>query len=167
MDEQYEKIKRTLDDKSLDSTFFSSVAGTKQIPVESLGFLGANTTLDEFLQEMKRHGLTVTITVTSNERPGYTPTEEEVRSVPLSPVLEDTPENREHYLKLREMAQEKLGETGYIQSLLEQGTPKANFPVDETALEKLNAASYQGEFGQLRDLSKQLKKRTGPEGGNT
>lgn len=165
MDEQYEKIKKTLDDKSLDSTFFSSVIGSDQIPLESLGFLGANTTLDEFLRELNRRGLTVTIAPSNPAPPNYEPTPEEVEQVPLSPVLENSAKTREHYLKLREMAQEKLGETGYIQSLLEQEASRPDLPVDEAALEKLNAASYQGDFGELRELSKELKKESAPKGG--
>ena len=74
--------------------------------------------------------------------------------------MEDTAKNREQYLKMRNMAQEKLRDTGYMQSLMEQEKRAPNLPVDESALEILNSASYQGEFGQLSELSKDLKKQT-------
>lgn len=165
MDKEYEKIKKTLNEKCIDSSFFSSVVGSDLIPMESLGFFGANTTLSEFLEELKRHGLTVSISASDNRRTDYTPTQKEIENVSLTPAIEDTSKNREQYLKMRNIAQEKLRDTGYMQALMEQEEHTSNLPVDESALEILNAASYQGEFGQLSELSKDLKKQDNKEKG--
>ena len=81
-----------------------------------------------------------------------------ISSVHLASAVEDTAESRERYLKVREKAQQKLGETGYIQALMESGTGIRQAVIDEAALRELNTASYQGDFGELRDLSQQLKK---------
>lgn len=158
MDSSYEVMKKKLEEKTQDSMFFSSILGADQIPVEALAALGSNVTLEEFLAEMKKHNLDVSITSKRKEIEAEAPDEAALSSVHLTPAVEDTPESRERYLKLREKAQKKLGETGYIQSFLEAGSAEPQGPIDEAALTQLNTASYQGEFGELRDLSQQLKK---------
>lgn len=157
MDNNYEAMKKKLEEKTGDSSFFSGILGMEQIPVEALAALGSNVSLEEFLAEMKRHGLEVRLA--PKRQPQVSPpTEEELAGLHLAPAVEDSPESRERYLKLREKAQQKLGDTGYIQSFLESGTGIRQAAIDETALTELNTASYQGEFGELRDLSKNLKK---------
>lgn len=158
MDNTYEVMKKKLEEKTGDSTFFSGMLGMEQIPIEALAALGSNVTLEEFLAEMKKHGLEVSIT-SKNRKPEVGPHDEVTTSdIHLSPAVEDSTESREHYFQLREKAQQKLGETGYIQSLMETGTSIRQSAIDEIALQELNTASYQGEFGELRGLSKHLKK---------
>lgn len=158
MDNNYESIKQKLEEKTGDSTFYSAILGMEKIPVESLAAMGSNVSLEEFLSEMKQHGLEVMIAPRRQPQDNPAPTEVDLDSVHLSSAVKDTPESRKRYLELREKAQQKLGETGYIQSFLETDTGDSQALIDETALKELNSASYQGDFGELRDLSKHLKK---------
>lgn len=158
LEQKYEEIKEQLDEKFGDSSFFSAITGTEEIPVETIGAMGPNVTLQEFLEEMKRHGLEVKISRKEEKSEEAEPTPQEVESVPIVPEMEDTPENREHYLKLRQKARDNLGDSGVIQAFLEKEPQEERAPVDEAALTNLNTASYQGEFSELRDLSKKLKK---------
>lgn len=158
MDNTYEVMKKKLEEKTGDSTFFSGMLGMEQIPTEALAALGSNVTLEEFLAEMKKHGLEVSIKSKSKERKTEPPDEAMISSVHLASAVEDTAESRERYLRVREKAQQKLGETGYIQALMESGTSTCQAVIDEVALRELNTASYQGDFGELRNLSQQLKK---------
>lgn len=155
--ENYEAMKQKLEEKTGDSGLFSSVLGLDSIPKESLGALGSNSTLEEFLSEMKRQGMEVIVAPKHRRDEPASPINENPEEIPIAPAVEDTPENRKHYSELKEMAREKLGETGFIEAVLETETADANAPVDETALEKLNTASYQGEFGALGELAKELK----------
>ena len=50
MDNTYEAMKKKLEEKTGDSTFFSGMLGMEQIPTEALAALGSNVTLEEFLQ---------------------------------------------------------------------------------------------------------------------
>lgn len=157
MDTSYEAMKKKLEEKTGDSGFFSGILGLEHIPTESLGAVGSNVSLEEFLSEMKRHGLEVTISPKKKKVPTPPPTEEELSKIPLSPEVENTLENRLHYAKIKEEAQRKLGgDTGFLQTILET-EQTAQVPVDEAALEDLNTASYLGEYNALRDLSKKLK----------
>lgn len=155
--ENYEAMKQKLEEKTGDSGLFSSVLGLDSIPKESLGALGSNTTMEEFLNEMKRQGMEVIVTPKRRQEEPASPTDEELEEIPIAAPVEDTLENRRHYSELKEMAREKLGETGFLEAVLETEAADVNAPVDETALEKLNTASYQGEFGALGELAKELK----------
>ncbi|MDE6901767.1 MAG: hypothetical protein K2P22_03370 [Lachnospiraceae bacterium] len=158
MDNTYEAMKKKLEEKTGDSTFFSSILSSEQIPVEALAALGSNVTLEEFLAEMKKHDLEVFVTPKGKQQETEPHDEAALSGVHLALAVEDTPEGRERYLQMREKAQQRLGETGYIQSLLETESGIHQAVIDEQALKELNTASYQGDFGELRDLSKNLKK---------
>ncbi len=157
MDKNYEALKKKLEEKTGDSTPLTNAIEGTEIPLESLAAMGANMTLDSFLEEMKRHGLEVWI-APARKKPDDQPTEEEIGAVSLTDFLEATHENRERYLKLLHKARENLHDTGFIQAFLESGPSEGREPVNEEALDILNAASYQGDFGELRELSKKLKK---------
>ena len=86
------------------------------------------------------------------------PTRQELEDLKLNPAVEDTPENYERYWKNRKMAQDKMGQSVFVQSYLEQPEQQPGAPVNEQALDDLNAASYQGNYAELRELSKKLKK---------
>lgn len=156
MDNNIEKMQEKLEKKTKDSGIFPTLLGLEHIPTESLGALGANVSLEEFLAEMKRHGLEVSVSPKKKKVSALSPTEEELARIPLAPEVEDTPENRAHYAQIKEKAQEKLRDTGILQAFLEtEQSPPA--PVDEAALEELNTASYLGKYNALRNLSKKLK----------
>lgn len=158
MDTSYEAMKEKLEEKTRDSGIFPTLLGLEHIPEESLGALGSNVSLEEFLSEMKRHGLEVSVSPRKKKVKASTPppTAEELAKIPLSPEVEDTPENRARYAQMKDKAQRKLRDTGFIETVLE--TEQASqVPVDGAALEDLNTASYLGEYSTLRDLSKKLK----------
>ncbi len=176
----YEEIKEELDenlDHPQDNMFLSAVLGQDEISVETIAAMWPNVSMGEFLEEMKRRGLHVTISRKQKE-PAEKPSSQEetqkahpagnqkahpdeIQKVHLTGEMEDTLENRERYLKLREMAREKMGDSGMVESFLEKEPQSlADAPLPEEALEELNAASYQGNFGELGELSKKLKENT-------
>ncbi len=157
MDKNYEELKKKLEEKTGDSTPLTNAIEGTEIPLQSLAAMGANMTLESFLEEMKRQGLEVWITPVRKKTVAQ-PTEKEISAVLLTDFLESTHENRERYLKLLNKARENMHDTGFIQAFLERGTSDGREPVDEEALDILNAASYRGDFGELRELSKKLKK---------
>ena len=138
--------------------FLSAVMGQDEISIETVAAMWPNTTMSEFADEMKRHGLKISLSRKREEPNSSSPSPEEVENVHLVSEVEDTPENREHYLELREMAREKLGDSGIVESFLE-AEPVKHAPLDEAALEELNTASYQGNFGELEELSQKLKEK--------
>ncbi len=142
----------------LSSLIFESA----DITAEEIDKFSTTITLREFLREMSRRGLEVKVTAKKKETPqeAAEPTEEEIEEVVLTHAVADTPEHRAGYLKMLKKAKEKLLDSGLIQAYLEEEPAAHSAPLDEAALEKLNAASYQGDFGDLRDLSKDLKKDT-------
>ncbi len=157
----YNEIKEELDEnlgKPEDDMFLEAIMGKEEIPVEAVAAMWPNTTMSEFLQEMERHGMKVIISKKKQEAP--TPTPEEIENVHLVSEMEDTPENRERYLKMREMAREKLGESSIVEAFLENDPVDRDSALDEGALENLNTASYQGNFGELKELSQKLKEKT-------
>ncbi len=82
---------------------------------------------------------------------------DEWKKVHLTEELEDTPENRERFLKMRDMAREKLGDSAVVEAYLEHDPVDKDGALDEEALEELNTASYQGNFAELEELSRKLK----------
>ena len=159
--ELYEEIKEELDenlDHPQDNMFLAAVMGQEEISIETIAAMWPNTTMGEFAEEMKRHGLTLSLSRKKREEPKDSfPSPEEVERIHLTGEMEDTPENRKRYLKVREMAREKLGDSGIVESFLETEPVDQDAPLDEAALEELNAASYQGDFADLRELSQKLK----------
>ncbi len=134
------------------------------ITAEEIDKFSTTITLREFLREMSRRGLEVKVTAKKKApHPAAEPaepTEEEIEEVVLTHEVADTPEHRAGYLRMLKKAKEKLLDSGIIQAYLEEEPAAHHAVLDEAALEKLNAASYQGDFGDLRDLSKDLKKDT-------
>ena len=158
-EQNIEEKKKELQEKTGDTGFFTSIFGAEAIPVESLAAMGDNVTLAEFLDEMKKHGLSVSVSPKKKAEPRQL-TEEELAAIPLAPAVDDTAEGRKRYGQIRDEARAKLdGEIGFIQSVLEDETPDEHIPVDEAALEALTAAGYQGDFKELRKLAKNLKKK--------
>ena len=156
----YQEIKEELDenlDKPEDDMFLSAIMGQDELSIETIAAMWPNTTMSEFADEMKRHGLNVSVSRKKEEPKDSSPSPEEVKRIRLTGEMEDTPENRERYLKMREMARKKLGDSGIVESFLETEPVDQNAPLDESALEELNAASYQGDFADLKELSKKLK----------
>ena len=156
----YEEIKEELDenlDHPQDDMFLSAVMGQDEISIETIAAMWPNTTMSEFADEMKRHGLKISLFRKKEEPKASSPSPEEVENLHLVDEVADTPETREHYLELRKMARERLGDSGIVESFLEAEPVDKNAPLDESALEELNAASYQGAFGELKELSQKLK----------
>jgi len=146
-----------------NSEYFSLIFESADITAEEINKLSTTITLREFLREMSRRGLEVKVTAKKTAEPAAEPaepTEEEIEEVVLTHEVADTPEHRAGYLKMLKKAKEKLRDSGIIQAYLEEEHAVRHTPLDEAAMEKLNAASLQGDFGDLRDLSKDLKKDT-------
>lgn len=158
-EQNIEEKKKELQEKTGDTGFFTSIFGAEAIPVESLAAMGDNVTLAEFLDEMKKHGLSVSVSPKEKKAEPRQLTEEELAAISFAPAVDDSAEGRKRYGQIREEARTKLdGEIGFIQSVLEDETPDEHIPVDEAALEALTAAGYQGDFKELRKLAKKLKK---------
>lgn len=162
-DELIEKVKEELQHR-VGEAYFPELSPEPETPVEAIASMGANVTTGELIAELERRGFKVIGADAEREQPKAEkvipePTAEDLAALKLNPAVENTPENQEHYWKLREEAQEKLGDSGMIQSYLENAeSVDPNAAVDESALNQLNTASYQGNFGELKELSRQLKK---------
>ena len=168
--EEQEKVRKEREgqaeesrDNPQDEMFREAVLGQEEISVETVAAMWPNITMGEFLEEMKHHGMRVTISRKAKEPECAEPTPEQVDKVHLAGQLEDTPENRERYLKMRELAREKLGDSGIVEAFLEHDPVNPHEALDEEALEELNSASYQGNFGELSELSKKLKENEDPK----
>ncbi len=147
-EKNYNEKLNELEAKTHDTGFFQEFMGSENIPIESLGAMGANTTLEEFLREMKSHGLEVHLKPKAQDE---TPVKTNPESVNLNSVITNTAEHKKAYAKNLDEAREKLGgDTGLVSSILEN-TP-------ESAIDNINTASYEGEFDELKNLSKDLNK---------
>ncbi len=147
-------------EKKLSRELSSLIFESTDITAEEINKFSTTITLREFLREMSRRGLEVKVTAKKKEptHEAEEPTEEEIEEVVLTHEVADTPEHRVGYLRMLKKAKEKLLDSGLIQAYLEEEPAAHHAPLDEAALEKLNAASYQGDFGDLRSLSKDLKR---------
>ncbi len=154
-----------MENKKINSELSALIFESADITAEEINKFSTTITLREFLREMSRRGLEVKVTAKKKGKNREAaepaePTEEEIEEVVLTHAVADTPEHRAGYLKMLKKAKEKLMDSGIIQAYMEEEPATQHAPLDEAALEKLNAASYQGDFGDLRDLSKDLKKDT-------
>ena len=138
-------------------TIVSTIRGTNEQIKENLIGAGNNVVTVQLNQagysyDMGWNAIPEGVRVITEE------TRQELEELKLNPAVEDTPENYERYWKNRKMAQDKMGQSVFVQSYLEQPEQQPGAPVNEQALDDLNAASYQGNYAELRELSKKLKK---------
>lgn len=157
----FEAVKEELQKRVGDTTYFSDVLEKKAdgtIPVENLAFMGDTLSHEEFVAQLEKNGLQVENDPEAPKPQKAEPTKEDLKQLKLNPAVEDTPENYERYWKNRKMAQDKMGQSVFVQSYLEEPEQNPEVPVNERALDNLNAASYQGNYAELRALSKKLKK---------
>ena len=147
--DSFEAVKHEMQQRLGDTTFLTDVLEEKpNIPLETLASMGDTLSHEEFVEDDPEA-----------PKPQKTePTRQELEELKLNPAVEDTPENYERYWKNRKMAQDKMGQSVFVQSYLEQPEQQPGAPVNEQALDDLNAASYQGNYAELRELSKKLKK---------
>lgn len=132
----YDEKLSELEEKTGDTGFFEAVMGTEHVPEESLAAMGANTTLEEFFAEMKAHGLEVHLRPKTHKA--------------SAPVERATLDKKAYAENLREASAKMGGDVGLIESVLED-TP-------DDPIEDINTASYEGEFSELGELAKKLKK---------
>lgn len=136
------------------------IKGADKIPDEVLEALGPDVTLKDFLAEMKKNGLRVSIKGKKKfHLPHLAESADADADVHLVSEVADTSENRERYAELKEEAQENMVDTGIIQSFLETGEEDSSHaPIDLNALAILDSAAYEGKFDELPELAKNLKK---------
>ncbi len=157
-DANNENLKKQLEEKVGDSKFYSALFDHSKIPIETLMSMSANMTMQEFMREMDSRGLEIHISAKRKRtHKRYLPSKAEMMSFSLNALLDSTEEERSRYLKLREQAREKMGDTGFIEAFMEHEMEDPESPLDMDALTDLNTASYQGDFGQLKTLSQNLK----------
>lgn len=95
-----------------------------------------------------------------NENSKNASIDKDIDKISLVGEIPDTEENKERYLENRDMARAKMGESGVIESYLEDAETEASkksSSINEEALNTLNTASYEGDFGELPELSEKLK----------
>lgn len=161
-EELLEKARQEIEEKIGDTTYFSDVMEEQDVSLETLAAMGNVSGTEEMLAEMEKRGLKVRgVEEEAPKSETPEPTAEDLAQLHMNPAVEQTPENLEHYWKLREMAQEKMADTGMIQSYLEdveseEADPAS--PVNDDVLTQINTASYQGNFAEVRELYGQLKK---------
>ena len=152
--DSFEAVKQEMQQRLGDTTFLTDVLEEKpNIPLETLASMGDTLSHGEFVAQLQVEDDPEAPKPQKNE-----PTRQELEDLKLNPAVEETPENYERYWKNRKMAQDKMGQSVFVQSYLEQPEQQPGAPVNEQALDDLNAASYQGNYAELRELSKKLKK---------
>lgn len=157
--DSFEAAKKEMEKHLGDTSFLSEVLKPEEsIPLETLASMGDNLSHDEFVNQLEQHGLRVEDDPEAPKAEKTEPTRQDLEELRLNPAVEDTPESYERYWKNRKMAQDKMGQSVFVQSYLEQPEQDPAAPVNEQALDNLNAASYQGNYAELKELSKKLKK---------
>lgn len=157
--DSFEAVKHEMQQRLGDTTpLTDALEENQEIPLETLASMGDTLSHEEFVAQLQKHGLQVEDDPEAPKPQKTEPTRQELEDLKLNPAVEDTPENYERYWKNRKMAQDKMGQSMFVQSYLEQPEQQPGAPVNEQALDDLNAASYQGNYAELRELSKKLKK---------
>lgn len=129
-----------------------------ELSIAKIAQIWPDKSVGELIKELSSHGLKMTISKEDSQDASISKNSDEVSLVGEIP---DTLENKERYLENREMAREKMGESGMIESYLEDAnaeTSEESDSIDQEALNALNTASYEGDFGELPSLSENLKK---------
>lgn len=160
----YEELKKQWEAAVGGNKFYSALFDHSKIPIDTLISMSTSMTMLEFMREMDKRGLELHIsTKRKRNHKHYQPSKAEMVSFSLNALLDSSEEERSRYLKIREQAKEKMGDIGFIEAFMEQELPDHDAPLDMEAMEELNTASYQGDFGQLKKFSENLKHKSEEE----